>query len=72
MVRVRPVSSPPPRPQAACPPYACLYSRHDRGFSQEGLGSGIVLDALNCNSVAPVITQHHIWGRREGCCFLDS
>lgn len=47
-----------------CP--RCPDSRHDRGFSQEGLGSGIILNALDSDFVPSVIAQHHIWGKRAG------
>lgn len=46
------------------PPLPPAHSRHDRGFSQEGLGGGIVLDALDSNFVPSVISQHYVCGER--------
>ena len=58
------------RLQGDLPTHPCPSSRHDGGFSQEGLCSGIVLNALHSNLVPSVVTQHHVcedsWGLFPG------
>lgn len=63
MVRACQASPSPPCPGVTSAPTLGPNSRHDRGFSQEGLGSSIIFNALDSDFVPSVITQHHIWGR---------
>lgn len=46
-------------------------SRHDRGFGQEGLGRGVVLNAFDSDFVPSVIAQHHVCAECLGL-FPDS
>lgn len=72
VVRACQASPSAPGSGATSPPTPCPNSRHDRGFSQEGLCSGIILNALDSNFVPSVVTQHHVWGKTAGACSLDS